>query len=229
MTGFISSVSEFASTISRFSDHSTLYRGVSKSEYALIPSIGRENFKLLNTLPESTLQKFEKDLILLFQANSYQHLRHNNLPLLELLAFGQHHGFKTRLLDWTKSALAALFFAVEKNPNDNGKVFLFKSRSHKYLNSDSVCEIKDLADINQNSMFIPLNSTPRINVQQGLFMVFDKPNEPYENDKITYIEIHHKDKPKIQKEFYLLGINNYTLFPDIDGITKFLNWEKYNN
>ena len=41
----------------------------------------------------------------------------------ECLALAQHYGLPTRLVDWTKNPLVALFFAAESNPDEDGAVY----------------------------------------------------------------------------------------------------------
>jgi hypothetical protein len=44
---------------------------------------------------------------------------------IEWLFLMQHHGVPTRLLDWTENILAAAFFAVNNNQNEDGEIWSF--------------------------------------------------------------------------------------------------------
>ena len=50
-----------------------------------------------------------------------------NTSLVRLMSELQHYGAKTRMLDITKNPLIALYFAVEKDDDEPGFVFIYKS------------------------------------------------------------------------------------------------------
>lgn len=80
-----------------------MFRGESKFDYLLKPSIGR----LFGKEPFMTKEKlfsFERSAFNEFRVSSYYELRDTNE--FTLLAVAQHHGLKTRLFDWTFSATA---------------------------------------------------------------------------------------------------------------------------
>jgi hypothetical protein len=93
------------------------FRGQVRKDFTLLPSIGRPPINNA-TLEDAYLSKFESMAIPYVQ----------NLPAFPLpagvptywswLVMMQHYGVPTRLLDWTRAALAALYFAT--NPDDPG-------------------------------------------------------------------------------------------------------------
>ena len=100
------------------------FRGHSTDVGELTPKIFRPKFQSLSPI----LPNYELSFIEDFKERAHQFLTDpppwdNNMQWLFLM---QHHGCPTRLLDWTKSALVALYFSVSDfdNTKEDGELWV---------------------------------------------------------------------------------------------------------
>lgn len=102
------------------------FRGQSNENWSLEPSIFRDGtISLLN----NTTNKLYKDEVSMFHHfrllnSSFAKTHHTTFEWLTLM---QHYGVPTRLLDWSESILAALFFSVmntHESDVDNGTIYI---------------------------------------------------------------------------------------------------------
>lgn len=97
-----------------------LFRGQSRTEFALVPSLGR------NPSQSATngCTDVETDLVRFAQQKFPQVFSDSDYPVV-LLAKLQHYGVRTRMLDLTGNALVALYFACNQDCDADGEVFAF--------------------------------------------------------------------------------------------------------
>lgn len=204
-----------------------IYRGQANKNWKLIPSIGRL-YKKKNFKNVTKLYQFEKNAFAEFLIRNYALFRESNK--ISNLAIAQHHGLKTRLMDWTFSPLFALFFAVENEShyNKDGILYAYENTQGYNIYNQQDFDPLDETTFTSEYYFIWAPSlTPRIKAQLGVFQLFRKPHmeftRPFNFHKII---IPSKSKAKIKTELFNLGISYDSVYPEIDGIAKSINFYK---
>ena len=92
------------------------FRGQNKGTYSLLPSLYRNGLQPEQTSGEKeyTQLHYAEDIrIQHYMAKNFHLLRSQPSAKIEWLEVMQHHGIKTRLLDWSESAIHSLLFALE--------------------------------------------------------------------------------------------------------------------
>jgi len=213
-----------------------LFRGQENHEYNLVPKIGR----VTHTSTKSSLevQKCENDIFEAFKRRSFPHLigKNDNFSDWDWIALAQHHGLPTRLLDWTENPLAALWFAFE-----NKRDVAYRSVWQLSVEDTGLFSGKtDGSPFDQNKtiVFQPRHISNRITAQSGWFTVhrlYDSKKYKFfplnMNGKYKPFLIHLKIENKLQDEIIKkldkLGVNHYFIYPDLEGLTKYLDWKYY--
>jgi len=197
-----------------------IYRGVHSSMFELIPSIGR-----LKTYKNKTLTvDDEKNMLEEFKSRAYSRIRGYNYNTLELLTYGQHHGLATRLLDWTKNPLVATYFAVEKpfeGDEDYSCVYVYKME--KRPNRGEVFDPFAL-DKKDVKVYVPNHLDERITRQDSYFTVHGNPYVAWNSLDVEKVLIDKDIRGDLKIKLNWLGINGSTVYPEVDGIGKYVTW-----
>jgi len=225
-----------------------LYRGHAKARWDLKPGIGRNLavYKAYSNPKEQMLDD-EWRMVQDFRRQAGAHLGRRLEDGWEAWVLAQHHGIPTRLLDWTHSPLAALYFAVDTpskdNDNDDSAVWLLYlpkgflpapdlelPESFEVPSSDAKCPHP--LDVEEVRGYIPGHEVPRVRAQAGVFTVHPDPTEPLEAtnlpDKAQLYKVVVPNRAREQIKFTLAnyGIFRQTLFPDLTNLAESIRWTR---
>lgn len=199
---------------------------------ALLPSLVR---------PPSTLAE-EWAIYQRFRQAGAAFLPHTALSDWDWMLYMRHYGVKTRLLDWSESALVALYFAVEKTARDTdeGAVWVLRPIRLNTLagleprvycaNLDEELDVyvsKAVKDAPVGTEYKPValiapRSFPRLVAQQGVFTVnhrvptaLDEIGDP---ELLARIRIPAAAKAPIRASLNAMRINRLSLYPELQSL-----------
>lgn len=197
------------------SSRNIIYRGQADSSWDLLPKAGREPF---NSVIDKTVLDY-------FKENALPYLDIPPENDFEWLAFAQHHGIPTRLLDWTSNPMIATFFAVVKD-------FPFDAAIYKY-NYNTLANIEvNPFDFTEVLVYKPRGITQRIIAQQSFFTIHPEIKKPFnaapDKGTLEKIIIDKDYRQKLKYELHRYGYNYFSVFQDLQGLSEYTEWRCLN-
>lgn len=200
-------------------DTAWIFRGVASLSHYPIPSIGREQvfgpYKLAQE--EHLLDEFKKRAVAL--------MVNSNFDDWHSLAYAQHIGVPTRLLDWSSSPLIALFFALEPESDEDRVVYAFKFS--QYIHEVEQHESGPLK-CKKEGRFSPPFAFDRIRAQRGLFTIHPQPTKIFYREGMKTIVIPSNKVNDFRRRLYKYGIDPWHIYPDMQGLGQQLHWQYKN-
>jgi hypothetical protein len=214
--GAVASFPALHAQLSRFGKD-WVFRGHADFGWELIPKAGREPYT-----------GHEEALFVSWTRRAVEHLAANFSSDWDWLAIAQHHGLATRLLDWTTNPLNAAYFAVREFRVGPAVVHAAKFEAAFERSAETL--FQQPLECDSVAIFRPRGVVPRIVRQGGLFTVHGPPEKSLESvarERIVILKqivIAESYRRKLLAELARYAINSASLFPDLDGLSSYLNW-----
>ncbi|MFP7171941.1 FRG domain-containing protein [Terribacillus halophilus] len=241
---------ELLNTIRDFQDSNeyTWFRGMIDCDFKLNSGLYREE-KVSDLSTYISTERFRYEL---FRRMGYMHIKEDEWNLLFLM---QHFRVGTRLLDWSESFAVALYFALDNaEPDKDGVIWMLDPLSLNELSRDKrafftprnaytkymekAMKEDDLeVGIFANSLALyPMRNSSRIVAQHGMFTLQGTAGVPLEDEHngklieqgiLKKVLIKREMREDAEAFLKQSGISSFSMFPDLEGLAKYINKEGY--
>lgn len=207
----ITSLSDYQEVLEK-TTRTYMWRGVSRFDYKLLPKVARDWY-----LSSNRLKVTEGILLENFRIRALPHL--NTLPQndWEWLALAQHHGLPTRLLDWTRNPLVALYFACKEYPMHEGAIYFARC-----INEVDIAACPSPFNVEEDRKWSVQHFNKRFASQDALFTVSKDPLIPFTKGLLQCARIKADSKQKLVSTLASFGIHQGTIFPGLDGVAEYV-------
>lgn len=197
-------------------DSGWIFRGVSSPKHYLLPSIGREAvygpYKLAQE--QRLLEEFKNRAISLVSDPRFDDW--------DWLAYAQHIGVPTRLLDWSVSPLVALYFALESNSDSDRVIYAVKYS--KYIHEVDHRNTSPFTNLTEGRFTAPL-AFDRIRAQRGIFTIHPEPTKIFHPKGLKSFLIKASLVDDFRRRLFKYGIDHWHIYPDSHGLGLQLAWQ----
>jgi hypothetical protein len=215
-----------------------IFRGITNKDHSLIPSIGRHR----REYTENDISALEDTLLTEFKRLSVPELDAPPNNDFEWMFLAQHYGLPTRLLDWSTNPLVALFFAVEKDDDTDGAVYIakrsvtdqyelfdFRTANYTAEHKNAPTSIFAIQPTQGTVIFVrPKYKDRRYQNQKSVFSCPQDPYTPLETDNMMKINFDKNLKPQLRERLKKMGVSTSFIYPGLAGIAaevKSLNYD----
>ncbi len=209
----------FHSVLETMRDTGWIFRGVASPLHYPVPSIGRESqYGHYKRAQEERL--FDE-----FKLRAVALISDPRFTDWDWLAYAQHIGVPTRLLDWTSSPLIATFFALEGDGAEDRAIYAIKYS--RYIHEVERHSGSPFNGAVEGRFTAPL-AFDRIRVQRGLFTIHPDPTKIFYRRGMRVLVIPNSMVKDFRKRLFKYGVDHWLVYPDMHGLGRQLQWQYKN-